>query len=60
MLCNIQDVVDQILLSGTLYEDLIRTLKLESPVAAARNRAAPAGWTSSELLVAIPNLRTFC
>jgi hypothetical protein len=65
----VQDVVDRLLLTGTIYDDLIRTLR-RRPLsrvddrprggAAAEEEGPPvAGWTSSELLVELPNLRAF-
>jgi hypothetical protein len=49
----IQDVVDQLLLTGTLYDDLVRTLLRQ------RRKHDVEGWTSSELLIEIPALRLF-
>jgi OST-HTH/LOTUS domain len=50
----IQDVVDQLLLTGTLYDDLLRMLTMK-----CERRTHAEGWTSSELLIAIPALRLF-
>jgi hypothetical protein len=51
----IQDVVDQLLLTDTLYDDLVRTLTTKCD----RRTHDAEGWTSSELLIEIPELRLF-
>jgi hypothetical protein len=50
----IHEVVDQLLLAGTLYDDLVRTLTTK-----CERRTHAEGWTSSELLIEIPELRLF-
>jgi OST-HTH/LOTUS domain len=50
----IHEVVDQLLLAGTLYDDLVRTLTTKR-----ERRKHAEGWTSSELLIEIPELRLF-
>jgi hypothetical protein len=52
----IHEVVDQLLLTGTLYDDLVRTLTLTTK---CERRTHAEGWTSSELLIEIPELRLF-
>jgi hypothetical protein len=58
----VQDVVDRLVLTGTVYDDLIRTLRrrpLSRVDHAAEEESPAAGWTSSELLVELPSLRAF-
>jgi hypothetical protein len=59
---SIPDVVDQLLLMESLYDDLIETLKQKNPAVARHEHNQPhggLGWTSSELLVKVPGLRSF-
>jgi hypothetical protein len=61
----VQDVVDRLFLTGTVYDDLIRTLgrrplsRVDGAAAAAAEEPPAAGWTSSELLVDLPSQRAF-